>query len=67
LTLVDPINVQQTLGEQLRAVYLHESVEISKRRKHEAPLCAVDRDVMRQAIRLPRRSLARQRRLMVAP
>ena len=60
--VVRPPNRRATaLREQPRAVDLHERVEIAERRDHQTSLAAVDRDVMRQAVRFAGRSFVRQR------
>lgn len=44
---VDPVDIKSALGEKPYAVDLHESVEVTERRNHQAPLPTVDRHVMR--------------------
>ena len=46
--------------QKARAVNLRERVEIAERGQHQASLCTVDRDVMRQAVSFPGASVAFQ-------
>ena len=47
--------------DQPRVFSFHERVKVAERRDHQASLAALDRDVMRQTVRLPRGSIVGQR------
>ena len=53
--------MEPVLGEKPCAVELHEGVELTERRNHQAPLPAVDRHEMRQAGSLARAGIICQR------
>src|ERR1700722_2384598 len=51
--LLQPVDVEQALGKKPRAISLCESVEVAERGDHQAPLSALCRDVMREAVGFP--------------
>ena len=48
--LLQPVDVQQALGKEPRAIDLHEGVGVSERGDHQAFLSTVGSDVMRQTV-----------------
>src|SRR5258705_11506346 len=48
--LFHPVDVEQALRKQPRAVLLHESIEVAERGNHQASLVTVHGNVMRKAV-----------------
>src|ERR1700728_1312161 len=58
--LLQPVHVEQALRKQPRAADLNERIFVAQRSDHQSSLCAVDGEVMRQAVCFPRASISRQ-------
>ena len=54
-------NRRTAVVPRTRALSFHERVKVAERRNHQASLATLDRDVMRETIRLPRGSIVGQR------
>src|SRR6266702_1309751 len=59
--LLDPVDIELSLGKKPRSVDLHESIQVAERGDHQAALSTLGCHMMRQAISLACASILRQR------